>query len=61
MAAPTQTTDDGIPLGTAPIFAPTRPEDVFASLPFSGTSTTLEEMDAGVAAEAKRRYVEGED
>ncbi len=51
-----EATDDGILLRAAPVFAPTRPEDVFASLPFSGTPRTLEEMDAGILAEAKRRY-----
>jgi len=51
-----EATDDGILLRAAPVFAPTRPEDVFASLPFSGTPKTLEEMDAGIAAEARRRY-----
>ncbi len=51
-----EATDDGILLRAAPVFAPTRPEDVFASLAFSGTPKTLEEMDAGIAAEARRRY-----
>lgn len=51
-----EATEDGILLKAAPVFAPTRPEDVFASLPFSGTTKSLEEMDAGIAAEAKRRY-----
>jgi len=51
-----EATDEGLLLKAAPVFAPTRPQDVFASLPFSGTAKTLEEMDAGIAAEAKRRY-----
>ena len=51
-----EATEDGLLLKAAPVFAPTRPEDVFASLPFTGTPKTLEEMDAGIAAEATRRY-----
>jgi AbrB family looped-hinge helix DNA binding protein len=50
------TADGGVLLKAAPIFAPTKPEDVFASLPYHGKPKTLEEMDAGIAAEAKRRH-----
>jgi len=49
-------TVDGVLLRQAPAFAETRPEDVFASLPDSGKPKTLEEMDAGVLAEARRRH-----
>jgi AbrB family looped-hinge helix DNA binding protein len=49
-------TADGVVLRAAPGFAPTRPEDVFASLPYHGAPKTLEEMDAGIAAEAKQRH-----
>jgi AbrB family looped-hinge helix DNA binding protein len=49
-------TEDGVLLTAAPIFAPTRPEEVFASLPHSGGPKSLAEMDAGIAAEAKRRH-----
>jgi AbrB family looped-hinge helix DNA binding protein len=49
-------TADGVLLRAAPAFAPTHPEDVFGSLPYKGTPKTLEEMDAGIAAEAKRRH-----
>jgi AbrB family looped-hinge helix DNA binding protein len=49
-------TADGVLLRAASIFAPTRPEDVFASLATSGAPKTLDEMNAGVAAEAKRRH-----
>jgi AbrB family looped-hinge helix DNA binding protein len=48
-------TPDGVLLKSAPAFAPTRPEDVFGVLPNSGTPKTLEEMDAAVLAEARRR------
>jgi AbrB family looped-hinge helix DNA binding protein len=46
----------GVLLKPAPAFPPTRPEDVFASLGYEGPPKTLEEMDAAVMAEARRRY-----
>lgn len=49
-------TPDGVVLRAAPIFRLTRPGDVFGSLKVAGPPKTLEEMDAGVAAEARRRY-----
>ena len=49
-------TRDGVLLKRAPAFAQTRPEQVFASLPYRGKPKTLEEMEAGVLAEARRRY-----
>lgn len=49
-------TPDGVLLKLAPAFAPTRPEDVFGILPHTGRPKTLEEMDAGVLAEARRRH-----
>ncbi|MES0026024.1 MULTISPECIES: AbrB family transcriptional regulator [unclassified Mesorhizobium] len=49
-------TPDGVLLRPAPAFAPTRPEDVFGVLPHSGRPKTLEEMDAAVLAEARRRH-----
>jgi len=52
-------TPEGVLLKPAPAFAATRPEDVFASLSHSGKPKTLEEMDAGVLAEAKRRHARG--
>ena len=51
-----ENTDDGVLLKTAPVFTPTRPEDVFASLPHKGAPKTLAAMDAGIAAEARRRH-----
>lgn len=50
-------TADGVllrPLTTA--FAPTRPEDVFGCLPYTGKPKSVEQMDAGIAAEAGRRH-----
>jgi AbrB family looped-hinge helix DNA binding protein len=49
-------TAEGVLLRTAPAFAETHPKDVFASLPHSGKPRTLEEMEAGVLAEARRRH-----
>jgi AbrB family looped-hinge helix DNA binding protein len=51
-----ENTDDGVLLKATPIFAPTRAEDVYASLPWRGTPKSLEEMDAGIEAEVKRRH-----
>lgn len=49
-------TPDGVLLRQAPAFSQTRPEDVFGMLPFSGEPKTLEDMEAGVMAEARRRH-----
>jgi len=50
-------TADGVllkPLTTA--FVPTRPENVFGCLPYTGKPKSVEQMHAGIAAEAKRRH-----
>ncbi|WP_342359633.1 AbrB family transcriptional regulator [Terrarubrum flagellatum] len=49
-------TPGGVLLHAAPVFAPTRAEEVFGRLKHKGTPKTIEEMDAGVAAEARRRH-----
>jgi AbrB family looped-hinge helix DNA binding protein len=49
-------TAEGVLLRAAPVFPRTRPEDVFASLPYDGKPKTVEEMEAGIAAEVKRRH-----
>lgn len=49
-------TDEGVLLKAAPVFAPTKPADVFGSLPHKGAPKSLDEMKAGIAAEAKRRH-----
>jgi AbrB family looped-hinge helix DNA binding protein len=49
-------TPDGVLLRQARLFAATRPNDVFASLPHKGGPKTLAEMDAGIVAEARRRH-----
>ncbi len=47
---------DGVFLTAAPVFAPTRFEDVYGMLKHSGPPKTIEEMDAGVLAETRRRH-----
>lgn len=47
---------EGVLLKAAPVFEPVRPDKVFGLLKVSGPPKTLEEMDAGVAAEARRRH-----
>jgi AbrB family looped-hinge helix DNA binding protein len=49
-------TVDGVLLKVAPSFEPTRSDEVFGSLKVSGPPKTLEEMDSGVLAEARRRH-----
>lgn len=53
-------TADGVllrPITTA--FVPTRPEDVFGSLAYTGKPRSIAQMDAGIAAEAKARHARG--
>jgi len=48
-------TAEGVLLRPAPAFTETRPEDVFGVLPHQGKPKSLEEMESGVLAEARRR------
>lgn len=48
-------TAEGVLLKRAPAFAATRPEEVFAMLPLRGAPRSVEEMEAAVLAEARRR------
>ena len=50
---------DGVLLKPAPVFAETRPEEVFGRLARGGAPKSLAEMEAGVLAEAKRRHAGG--
>ncbi|HLY55836.1 MAG TPA: AbrB/MazE/SpoVT family DNA-binding domain-containing protein [Stellaceae bacterium] len=50
-------TKDGVLLKPAPLFAPTRPEDVAGCLKYDGPPKTIEEMDEAILEEAKRRYL----
>ena len=49
-------TPEGVLLTQEPVFAATRPEDVFCCLSYDGRPKTLSEMEAGILAEAKRRH-----
>lgn len=49
-------TPEGVLLKPAPLFAPTTPQDVFGSLPYRGRPKSIDEMKAGIAAEARRRH-----
>ena len=49
-------TANGVVLRTAAHFAATKPEHVFGSLSFDGEAKSIEEMDAGIAAEARQRH-----
>ena len=49
----------GVLLKPAPVFAETRPEEVFGRLACGDAPKSLAEMEAGVLAEAKRRYAGG--
>jgi AbrB family looped-hinge helix DNA binding protein len=49
-------TPEGVLLKPAPLFASTRPEDVFGLLAYAGPPKTVEEMNAGIADEAMRRH-----
>jgi len=52
-------TPNGVLLKLAPAFAPTRPEDVRGMLAYKGKPKTIEEMDAGIAEEVRRRHARG--
>lgn len=52
-------TPEGVLLKPAPLFRPTRSADVFGSLSHQGPPKTLQEMKAGIAAEAERRHARG--
>ncbi|MBS0577083.1 MAG: AbrB/MazE/SpoVT family DNA-binding domain-containing protein [Proteobacteria bacterium] len=52
-------TPDGVLLKPAPLFKPTRIEDVFGMLKYRGKPKTIAEMDAAIVAEVKRRHARG--
>src|ERR1700730_15822678 len=47
---------EGVLLKAKPAFTPTRPKDVFGSLSYKGPAKSIADMEAGIAAEAKRRH-----
>ena len=50
---------DGVLLKAVPVFAPTRSEDVAGMLAYRGRPKTLDEMEAAITAEVKRRHARG--
>ena len=52
-------TAEGVLLKAAPLFAPTRPEDVAGMLAYSGPPKTLAEMDRAIGDEIKARRARG--
>ena len=46
----------GVMLKAAPHFPETRPEQVFQCLAYEGESKSVDEMEAGILAEARRRH-----
>jgi AbrB family looped-hinge helix DNA binding protein len=52
-------TPEGVLLKAAPVFVRTRPEEVGGMLAYRGPPKTLEEMDAAITAEVKRRRARG--
>jgi len=48
-------TPDGVLLKPASPFPAARPADAFASLPYRGRPKSLEEMEAGIAPQARQR------
>ncbi len=51
-----ESTPDGVLLKPSSPFPAAKPADVFASLPYRGKPKSVEEMEAGIAAEARRRH-----
>lgn len=52
-------TPQGVLLRDSPFGPPTRLEDVFGMLKYAGKPKTIEEMDAAIVAEVKRRHARG--
>jgi AbrB family looped-hinge helix DNA binding protein len=52
-------TEAGVLLKEAPVFAPTKPENVAGMLRYKGKPKTIAEMDAAIAAEVRRRHARG--
>ena len=50
---------EGVLLKPAPLFQPTRPDEVFGCLAYQGPPKTVDEMSAGIEAEVRRRHARG--
>jgi len=51
-----ENTPDGVTLKRVPVFPRTRVEDVFGCVAYDGPPKSLEEMEAGIVAEVRRRH-----
>jgi len=52
-------TEDGVLLKAAKTFETREPADVFGCLAYKGSPKTVEDMNAAITAEAKRRHARG--
>lgn len=52
-------TPDGVLLKPAPLFKPTRIEDVFGCAKYKGPPISIEQMDAAIEQEVKRQHARG--
>jgi AbrB family looped-hinge helix DNA binding protein len=52
-------TSEGVLLKAAPLFAPTTPDEVRGSVRYSGPPVSLEDMDAAISEEVRRRHARG--
>ena len=52
-------TTDGLVLKPAALFPVSKPDDVYGCLRYRGPAKSVEEMNAGIAAEVKRRHARG--
>lgn len=52
-------TPEGVLLKPAPLFKPTRPDEVFGMLAHRGPPKSVAEMNEAVAVEARRRHARG--
>jgi AbrB family looped-hinge helix DNA binding protein len=52
-------TPEGVLLKAAPLFPPTRLEDVYGSMKYDGPPKTIEDMEAGIDAALRERHARG--
>ena len=53
-------TPDGVLLKPAALFPVSKPEDVYGCLRYRGRAKSVDEMNAGIVAEVKRRHARGQ-
>ena len=52
-------TPQGVLLKAAPLFKPTRMKDVYGAAKYKGPPVSIEDMDAAIEAEFRRRHARG--